>query len=111
MLVLFTGVGLEALQIASRTEASSIVVVELNLVAVQCAHHGHHMLERNKSIKCVGVANQLEIIKGNVLKVLLSFAPRSFNRVLVPHPKEGALDGDLDAGTVGPLSLMHYFCY
>lgn len=101
VLVLFAGVGMEALQIASRTEASSVVAVELNPVAIQCARRGHRMLERSKSVKCVGAADRLQIIEGDVLKVLQSFAPRSFDRVLAPRPKEGALDGDLGCGDSG----------
>jgi tRNA (guanine37-N1)-methyltransferase len=101
VLVLFAGVGMEALQIASRTEASSVVAVELNPVAVQCARRGHRMLERSKSVKCVGAADRLEIIEGDVLKVLPTFARKMFDRVLAPRPKEGALDGDLGSGDSG----------
>ena len=101
VLVLFAGVCMDALQIAGRTEANSVVAVELNPVAVECARRAHRMLERNKAVKCVGAADRLQIIEGNVLEVLPTLAPKSFDRVLAPRPKEGALDGDLGNGDSG----------
>lgn len=101
VLVLFAGVGMEALQIASRTEATSVVAVELNSKAVECARRGHRRLQRSKSIKCVGAADRLNIIEGDVLEVLPTMAKASFDRILAPRPKEGALDGDLGGADSG----------
>lgn len=101
VLVLFAGVGMEALQIASRTEASSVVAVEMNPTAVECARRGHRRLQRSKSIKCVGAADRLQIIEGDVLRVLPTMKRKSFDRILAPRPKEGAMDGDLGSGDSG----------
>lgn len=101
VLVLFAGIGMEALQIASRTEARSVVAVEMNPVAVECARRGHRRLQRSKSIKCVGAADRLQIIEGDVLEVLPTMEQKSFDRILAPRPKEGALDGDLGSGDCG----------
>ena len=109
VLVLFAGVGMEALQIAGRTEASSVIAVELNEVAITCANRAQRLLERNKAVKCAGAADRLKIIQGDVLQVL---APDSglldqdqFDRILAPRPKEGALDGDLGSGDGGEAFL------
>eukprot|EP00934_Nitzschia_sp_Nitz4_P008013 Nitzschia sp. Nitz4//scaffold179_size51476//25531//29865//NITZ4_006927-RA/size51476-snap-gene-0.97-mRNA-1//-1//CDS//3329539219//8003//frame0 len=107
VLVLFAGVGMEALQIAGRTEASSVVSVELNDVAVRCAHRGHRMLERNKAVKCVGAADRLSIMEGDVMQVLPNqLKNETFDRILAPRPKEGALDGDLGTGDGGAAFLQ-----
>jgi tRNA G37 N-methylase Trm5 len=100
VLVCFGGVGMEAIQIAGRTEASSVIYVELNEVAVECAKRGHRMLERNKSVKCAGAAERLKIIHGDVLEVVPSMQ-QLFDRILAPRPKEGKLDSDLGTGDGG----------
>jgi tRNA (guanine37-N1)-methyltransferase len=106
VLVLFAGVGMEAVQIAGRTEASSVVAVELNEVAVQCAHRAHRMLGRNKAVKCSGAADRLRLIQGDVLEVLPNqLETNHFDRILAPRPKEGALDGDLGSGDGGETFL------
>jgi len=100
VLVCFAGVGMEAIQISGRTEASSVFAIELNEVAVQCARRGHRMLRKNKAVKCTGAGERLEIIQGDVLDVLPSM-DRQFDRILAPRPKEGNLDGDLGSGDGG----------
>ena len=100
VLVCFAGVGMEAIQISGRTEASSVIAIELNEVAVLCAHRGHKMLANNKAVKTTGAAERLEIIQGDVLEVLPSLN-RQFDRILAPRPKEGKLDGDLGSGDGG----------
>jgi tRNA G37 N-methylase Trm5 len=97
-------VGMEAIQISGRTEASSVVAVELNEVAVLCAKRGHKMLENNKAVKTTGAAERLEILQGDVLEVLPSLN-RQFDRILAPRPKEGKLDGDLGSGDGGETFL------
>ncbi len=104
VLVCFAGVGMEAIQISGRTEASSVVAVELNEVAVVCARRGHRMLGNNKAVKTTGAAERLEIIQGDVLEVLPSLH-RKFDRILAPRPKEGKLDGDLGSGDGGEAFL------
>ena len=102
VLVLFSGVGMDALQLAGRTEASTVTAVELNEIAVQCLQRAHRMLERNKRVKCAGAADRLDIIQGDVLKVLPESLPKDhYDRILAPRPKEGALDGDLGSGDGG----------
>ena len=101
VLVLFAGVGMEALQIAARSEASKILAVELNPVAVKCARNSQRMLARNKAIKCIGAAERLEFIESDVKDVLSTLEPGSFDRVLAPRPKEGKTDGDLGDGNGG----------
>lgn len=105
-IVCFAGVGMEAIQISGRTEASSVVAIELNEVAVQCARRGHRMLEKNKAVKCTGAAERLEILQGDVLQVLPAL--KQFDRILAPRPKEGKLDGDIGSGDSGEkfLSLL-----
>lgn len=105
VLVLFSGVGMDAMQIAGRTEASSVVAVELNPVAVECAKRGQRMLKRNKAVKCMGAADRLRIIEGNVLDVLPTLELGSYDRILAPRPKEGNLDGDLGFGDGGVVFL------
>ena len=104
VLVCFAGVGMEAIQISGRTEASSVVAVELNEVAVLCARRGHRMLGNNKAVKTTGAAERLEILQGDVLEVLPSLN-RKFDRILAPRPKEGKLDGDLGSGDGGEAFL------
>eukprot|EP00536_Pseudo-nitzschia_multiseries_P008635 jgi/Psemu1/257404/estExt_Genewise1Plus.C_2220026 len=104
VLVCFAGVGMEAIQISGRTEASSVVAIELNEVAVECARRGHRMLGNNKAVKTTGAAERLEILQGDVLEVLPSL-DRRFDRVLAPRPKEGKLDGDLGSGDGGEIFL------
>ena len=104
VLVCFAGVGMEAIQIAGRTEASSVVAIELNDVAVECARRGHRILERNKAVKCVGAAERLRIIHGDVLDVVPSLQ-KSFDRILAPRPKEGKMDSDLGTGDGGAVFL------
>mmetsp|Transcript_27072 Transcript_27072/g.59533 ORF Transcript_27072/g.59533 Transcript_27072/m.59533 type:complete len:609 (+) Transcript_27072:201-2027(+) len=104
VLVCFAGVGMEAIQISGRTEASSVVAVELNEVAVECARRGHRMLGNNKAVKTTGAAERMEILQGDVLEVLPSL-DRQFDRILAPRPKEGKLDGDLGSGDGGETFL------
>lgn len=101
VLVLFCGVGMEALQIAGRTEATRIVAMEWNKAAVACARKGHKLLERNRSVKCVGAADRLEILQGDVLDLLPTLPRNHFDRVVAPRPKEGTTDGDLGDGDGG----------
>lgn len=103
VLVVFAGVAMDALQIAGRTEASSVTAMDMNPIAVQCAERGRRMLERNKSVKCPGAAERISIFEGDVVeKVPLLFEKEYFDRILAPRPKDGgSLDGDLGTGDHG----------
>ena len=107
VLVLFCGVGMDCLQLAGRTEAESVIAVELNPVAVKCARRGQRMLERNKAVKTIGAAERLQIIEGDVMNVLPTLKRKSFDRIVAPRPKEGSFDGDLGSGDGGVDFLEH----
>jgi tRNA G37 N-methylase Trm5 len=104
VLVLFSGVGMDAMQIAARTEAT-VTAVELNPIAVECARRGQRMLVRNKTVKCTGAAERLSIVQGDALDVMTRLPKGSFDRILAPRPKEGNLDGDLGTGDGGIVFL------
>jgi len=105
VLVLFSGVGMDAMQIAGRTEASAVIAVELNPVAAECARRGKQLLVRNKAVKCPGAADRLRIVEGDVLDIIPTLEPNSFDRVVAPRPKEGKMDGDLGTGDGGLVFL------
>jgi tRNA G37 N-methylase Trm5 len=101
VLVLFSGVGMEALQIAGRTEAKHILGIEKNPIAARCAQNAHIMLRRNKAVKCIGAADRLEFLEGDVMHILPTLPRDHFDRILAPRPKESVLDGDLGDGDGG----------
>jgi len=100
ILVLFCGVGMDALQLAGRTEAT-ILAVELNPIAYQCAQRAHRMLLKNKASKCPNAAERLTFVQGDAIECMSKLEPRSFDRILAPRPKEGNMDGDLGVGDGG----------
>jgi tRNA G37 N-methylase Trm5 len=118
ILVLFCGVGMDAMQIVGRTEAT-VLAVELNPIAYQCAQRGLRMLVNNKAVKCPHPADRLSFIHGDALEVMSRLEPKSFDRVVAPRPKEGDLDGDLGRGDAGlaflrallPLMKDHGECH
>lgn len=101
VLVLFAGVGIEAFHIAARTEATSVLAIDLNSKAMECARRGKRMLERNSSVKVPRAAERLQLIEGDVLEILPTLERGYYDRVLSPRPKEGAKDGDLGDGAGG----------
>jgi tRNA G37 N-methylase Trm5 len=105
VLVLFSGVGMDALQIASRTPAASVTAIELNPKAVVCARRAQALLERNRSTLFPGAAARLNVIEGDVLDVVPTLQRDFYHRVVCPRPKEGAMDGDLGDGTGGEAFL------
>lgn len=100
ILALFCGVGMDAMQLAGRTEAT-ILGVELNPVAYKCAMLGHRMLAKNKSIKTPKAQERLQFAQGDALEICSTLEPRSFDRILAPRPKEGNMDGDMGSGDGG----------
>lgn len=111
VLVVFAGVGMEALQIVCRTEAKEVLTIEKNEVATECLRRSRRMLERNKTVTCpgagAGAAARLTIMEGDALAILPTLEKNSFDRILAPRPKEGGtLDGDLGTGDAGKEFLL-----
>jgi len=109
VLVVFAGVGMEALQIVARTEAREVFAIEKNEVAVECLRRAKRMLERNKTVTCPGggkgAMERLHIVEGDALDILPTFECGSFDRIVAPRPKEGSSDGDLGTGDAGTAFL------
>ena len=105
VLVVFAGVGMEALQIAARTEAKEVIAIEKNDVAAECLRRGKRALGRNKTATCPGggkgAAARLSILEGDALELLPTLETSSFDRIVAPRPKEGHSDGDLGTGDAG----------
>ena len=110
VLVVFAGVGMDALQIAARTEAKEVLVIERNDVACECIRRGKLMLSRNKTAPCPGsgkgAAERLHILEGDALELLPTLEQESYDRIVAPRPKEGSLDGDLGTGDAGMSFLL-----
>ncbi len=110
VLVVFAGVGMEALQIVSKTEAKEVLAVEKNEVAVECLRRAQRMLERNKTVIIpgggVGAAERLSILEGDALELLPTLELASFDRIVAPRPKEGTADGDMGTGDAGRAFLL-----
>ncbi|KAL7550924.1 hypothetical protein ACHAWF_014135 [Thalassiosira exigua] len=110
VLVVFAGVGMEALQIVARTEAKEVLAIEQNSVAAECLRRAKRMLERNKTVASrgggKGAAERLSIVEGDALKILPTLEKASFDRIVAPRPKEGSMDGDLGTGDAGKEFLL-----
>lgn len=110
VLVVFAGVGMEALQIVARTEAKEVLAIEMNEVAVECLRRGRRMLDRNKTVKVPGggqgAVERLSIMGGDAFDILPTLEKESFDRIVAPRPKEGALDGDMGTGDAGKAFLV-----
>jgi len=100
VLALFCGVGMDAMQIVARTEAT-VLAVELNPVAVACAERGKQLLVRNKAVKCQGAAERLTFVQGDAIEIMNQLEHNTFDRIIAPRPKEGNMDGDLGNGDGG----------
>ena len=105
VLVVFAGVGMDALQIAARTEAKEVLVIERNAIACECIRRGKLMLSRNKTAPCPGsgkgASERMRILEGDALELLPTLEEESYDRIVAPRPKEGSLDGDLGTGDAG----------
>ena len=108
--MVFAGVGMEALQIVARTEASEVLAIERNAVAAECLRRARRMLERNKTLTCPGggkgAADRLSVIEGDAAEILPTLEKSSFDRIVAPRPKEGASDGDIGTGDAGKGFLL-----
>lgn len=100
VLALFCGVGMDAMQVVARTEAT-VIAIELNPVAIACAERGKQLLVRNKAVKCKGAANRLTFLEGDAIEIMKGLDRDSFDRIIAPRPKEGNMDGDLGNGDGG----------
>ena len=101
VLVVFSGVGMEALQIAAKTECTSITTIELNKVAVQCGERGKQLLSRNSSLKgAQEKANKITLLEGDAMEVLPTLPLQYYHRIVAPRPKESEGDCDI-AGVAG----------
>lgn len=89
--VAFAGCGPEVLQILDKTKAESVVAVELNPDALQCARRSLDLLLKRDS----SLANRVEFIEGDVCSVASQVPQQSFHRVLAPRPK-GKTDAEDD---------------
>ena len=110
VLVVFAGVGMDALQIAARTEAKEVLVIERNAIACECIRRGKLMLSRNKTAPCPGsgkgASERMRILEGDALELLPTLEKESYDRIVAPRPKEGSLDGDLGTGDAGMSFLL-----
>lgn len=110
VLVVFAGVGMEALQIVARTEAKEVIAIERNEVAAECLRRAKRMLDRNKTATCPGggkgAAERLSIVEGDALDILPTLEKSSFDRIVAPRPKEGTSDGDMGTGDAGKEFLL-----
>lgn len=105
VLVLFAGVGMEALQFVARTEASRVLAIEQNSTALECSYKSKRMLQKRLQ-KATGNSNlvdRLQFQEGDVLDILPSLQRHSFDRIVAPRPKEmnNETEGDLGDGTAG----------
>lgn len=113
VLCLFSGVGMEALQIAASSGARQVYAIEKNPVAAACARRGLQTLSRNK--KFPGASSRVHLLEGDVVELLSSWIVGSvsstdaplmqFDRILAPRPKEEA-DGDMHNGKGAGLHFM-----
>lgn len=90
VLVLFSGCGPEALQLAAKTEADSVTAVELNPDAVRCARRGLELLAKQDP----GRAGRVRLIEGDAGSAAAELEQRSFHRVLAPRPKAACEEED-----------------
>ena len=109
VLSLFSGVGLEAIMIASKREVESVTCVEINSVAVECMKKSLNLLVRNKSVAVKGggqaARDKVTVIEGDVNEVLLDselVQDNFYDRILCPRPKDtSSSDGDMGDGSAG----------
>lgn len=102
VLVLFCGVGMQALQILGRTTVNKVTAIDQNTVAVTCARRGLELLSRNKILSSrPAIPERLTILKGDALKLMSTFNQQSFDRIISPRPKEGLSDCDIGIGRGG----------
>eukprot|EP00929_Paragymnodinium_shiwhaense_P112711 TRINITY_DN80979_c0_g1_i1.p1 TRINITY_DN80979_c0_g1~~TRINITY_DN80979_c0_g1_i1.p1 ORF type:complete len:717 (-),score=140.06 TRINITY_DN80979_c0_g1_i1:257-2335(-) len=85
--VLFSGCGPEVLQVAARTEARSVLGIELNPTAVACARKGVELLRGRNKPNNPAAADKITVREGDVYELLPSLPRGCFDRVIAPRPK------------------------
>lgn len=107
--VLFAGCGPEVLTIAAKTEASSVLGIEMNPSAAACMRRGVEMLS------CINgrphqpeAAEKITVEEGDVAAVLPTLPRGCFDRILAPRPKgaEAGVDGGGGGGGVEFLDAL-----
>lgn len=110
VLVLFAGVGLEALLIAGKTEVASVTCVEVNAAACDCIRRGIKLMRRNPSTN-ENAADKLRVLEGDAMSVLTELAAGGevFDRVIAPRPKNvgDEVDGDLHSNDIGGKEFLN----
>ena len=103
VLCLFSGIGAEALQIAVRTQAKSVIGIEFNEEAVRCAQislaklYGTKKREKNPTAarkvqllhgKAGYLSKSADDIRGIAqMQTMVKFPKGHFHRILAPRPK------------------------
>ena len=116
VLCLFSGIGAEALQIAVRTQAKSVVAIEYNEEAVRCANVSvGKLFGTKKREKNPIAARKIQLLQGKVEDILMSsdcqFSKGHFHRILAPRPKgvePGVNGGGGDGGAFYLKLLLQY---
>ena len=88
-------------KMAGRTQAARILAVDLNTKAIECARLGHKLLVRNKSVLYPQTVQNLEFFEEDAMTFMSKLEHESFDRIIVPRPKQGSLDCDIGAGVDG----------
>ncbi len=116
VLCLFSGIGAEALQIAVRTQAKSVVAIEYNEEAVRCAKVSvNKLFGTKKRARNPTAAKKVQLLQGKVEDILSSsnsqFPKGHFHRILAPRPKgvePGINGGGGDGGAFYLKILLQY---
>lgn len=103
VLVMFAGVGTFAINIAKRKKNASIVAVEINPNAVK---------DFKENLKLNKVDSQIQIIKGDVKKILPKLNKnQKFDRIVMPAPHNAMDFLDLAMGRINPYGLIHVYTF
>jgi tRNA G37 N-methylase Trm5 len=80
--------------------------VDINPRAIECAKLGYQLLLRNKSVTCPSTVHKLDFIQEDAMEYMSRLEPGSFDRILVPRPKQGSLDCDIGKEDCGKDLLL-----
>ena len=79
----------------------------MNPKAIECAKLGHKLLHRNKSVICPETVQRLEFIQEDAIEFISKLENGvSFDRIIVPRPKQGSLDCDLGTEDCGKDEIL-----
>jgi tRNA G37 N-methylase Trm5 len=68
---------------------------------------GYNLLLRNKSVSYPETAQHLEFVHEDALVCMSKLEPGSWDRIIVPRPKQGSLDCDIGKDDCGKLQMLH----